>query len=341
MGLQKLTMKKFSFFLGVILVTPILTFAQIGAKTQQNKIQGIWQNTSFGYQMTLMLKADGSGEFDGETIKYTTQGTNLAITMVQQNQTTVYAYTLQGNSLTVSGGDLDQAIIFTRNVETVITNTTPIDQANAGSSPDKNIIGIWSGNGETIEFTYNGQCKYLGQTYPYQLSNGQITLQTAQGNLMMAYAIRGNQLSLIVNGQTINYSKGGNVAQSNNVIPSAGGRRIAQELVGKWCYVNVNSTYSGGSSSEQCITLNADGSYEYYGESSRSVNTDSYAGGTNSQSSDRGTWTYDGTRIYYTSLNGAGSGSYVLEKRNHPKNNDPMIILDGTTYVTFYQKSPW
>lgn len=329
-------MKKFSIFLVVILSVPILAVAQIGAKAQQNKIQGIWQNNSFGYQMTLMLNADGSGEFDGDAIKYTTQGSNLSITIVQQNQTNVYTYTLQGNSLTVSGGDLDQAVTFSRNGST----PQPVSANTSTPSTENSILGVWSGNGETIEFNNQGQCLYLGQTYPYQLSSGHVTLQIAQGNLMMAYLVSGNQLSLTVNGQTINYSKGGN-ATSGNVQPSPGGRRVAQELVGKWCYVNVNSTSSGGSSTEQCITLNADGSYEYYGESSRSVNTNSYAGGTNSQSSDRGTWTYDGTRIYYTSSSGAGSGSYVLEKRNHPKNNDPMIVLDGTTYVTFYQKSPW
>jgi hypothetical protein len=38
---------------------------------------------------------------------------------------------------------------------------------------------------------------------------------------------------------------------------------------------------------------------------------------------------------------GQGSGSYVLEKRNHPKNNDPMIVLDGEPYVTYYQKPRW
>jgi len=34
--------------------------------------------------------------------------------------------------------------------------------------------------------------------------------------------------------------------------------------------------------------------------------------------------------------------SYALEKRNHPKNKrDPMICLDGTCYVTYYNKPAW
>ena len=66
-----------------------------------------------------------------------------------------------------------------------------------------------------------------------------------------------------------------------------------------------------------------------------------YYGGTNSQGSDQGTWYVQGDRIYYNSQS-KGPGSYRLEKRNHPKNvNDPMIILDGTAYVTAYQKAPW
>ena len=317
------------------------SFSQIGAKVQQGKIQGTWHNNSFGYQMTLILNADGTGEFDGDAIKYTAKDGKFTMIVVAEAETLIYKYTLQENSLTVSGGDLEAPITFTRSGTSApaSTSTTTKTETTTKTITDKSLLGLWSGNNETIEFTATGQCNYQGQTYPYQVSTGQVTLQTSQGNFAMAYSVSGNQLSLTVNGQTLQYSKG--AATQNNTQSTAGGKRIAQELVGKWCYVNVNSTSSGGSSSEQCMTLKADGTYEYYGESSRSVNTNTYAGGTNSQSSDRGTWTYDGTRIYYASSQGAGSGSYLLEKKNHPKNNDPMIVLDGTTYVTYYQKSPW
>jgi hypothetical protein len=321
----------------ILVILAFSSIAQIGAKTQQNKLQGVWQNTSAGYQMTLILNADGTGEFDGQSIKYTTEGSTFSITVLDRAQTTMYKYTLLGNSFTVSGGDLQSPLTFVRTTSSnQSTQNNPVP-----SGMDKNLIGLWTGNGETIEFTASSQCKYMGQIYPYQLSNGFITLQTGQGNLMMGYSIQGAVLSLTVNGQTLQYTKStGEAAQGLGQV-TGGKKYIAQELVGKWCYVNVTNTNSGGSMSEQCITLNADGSYEYYGESSRSVNTNSYYGGTSSQSSDRGTWSYDGIRIYYTSSMNGGSGSYVLEKRNHPKNNDPMIVLDGNTYVTFYQKAPW
>lgn len=132
--------------------------------------------------------------------------------------------------------------------------------------------------------------------------------------------------------------KGGSTSSSaatqETTTTNSSGKKLDQSLVGKWCYVNVASNYS--SSSEQCITVNANGTYEYYGESSTSGSN----GSTASQSSDAGTWWVEGNRVYYNSQN-QGEGSYELVKRNHPKTGDPMIVLDGTAYVTYFKKSPW
>jgi hypothetical protein len=315
------------------------TAAQIGKAQQGNAIAGIWVNSQYGYQMTLMLNADGSGEFDGDVISYTVSNGKLIIK--QQGLTNTYTFSRQGNALTLSGGDLDEAIVFTRQ------GTSPQEQpatstsvaSSTGATGNQQLLGVWSGNGETIEFKSNGQCIYLNQTYGYQAAGGTLTLQTAQGNVSFGFEVAGNQLHLRGNGQTVTYTKGNSSSAPATTTNNNG--RMGQELVGKWCWANVTTTNSGGSSSEQCITLNADGTYQYYGERSSSVNTNAYAGGTASQSADRGTWTYDGSRIYYTSSAGNGSGSYRLEKRNHPKTGDPMIVLDGATYVTYYQKAPW
>lgn len=331
-----------------LILNPIISPAQIGAKAQQGSgIQGIWTNSQFGYQMTLMLNADGSGEFDGEPMKYTVAGSKLTLNL--SGVSTQYNYTQQGNSLTLSGGDIDGSIVFSKagaEKTTPSSNLPPTQQKNSVASTTSgsaDIVGVWSGNGETIEFNKNGQCLYAGQALSYQLSGNTITLQTAQGSAAMNYSLSGNQLTLSVNGQSFTYSRGGaGTAGAGQAQPAAAGnKRVAQELVGKWCWTNVTSTNSGGRISERCITLNGDGSYQYEAESSMSVNTNAYAGGTNSQSSDRGTWSYDGVRIYYNSQAGQGSGSYLLEKRNHPKNSDPMIVLDGETYVTYYQKPRW
>lgn len=326
-------------FLLYIFLVPLIADAQIGAKTQQGKIHGVWQNSQFGYQMTLMLNADGSGEFDGEMIRYTYQGTKLSL--LQGGQTTVYSCALQENSLTLSGGDLDQPVTFTRNgiqeQPQVISADAELKSQNTSSS-NADLIGIWSGNGETIEFKSNGQCVYIGNTFSYQLSQGHIVLTTSQGNVMFAYNIKGNQLNLTANGKQITYQRGASGATS--VSANSNGGNVAQELVGKWCWTNVNTTNTGGSSSSECIVLNANGTYEYASERSMDANTSTFYAGTSSQGSDQGTWWVQGDKIFYNSQT-RGQGSYQLQKQNHPKTGDPMIVLNGEPYVTFYQKQPW
>ena len=308
--------------------------AQIGAKTQQHKIYGTWVNNNFGYQMTLMLNADGSGQFDGDVIKFSVQTNKLLIK--QEGVVTSYTFSLQENSLTVSGGDLDQAVTFTRNATNADARKTDVKSKSVASSDDLN--GSWTNYGETIIFN-NGQCTYLGQNCHYYVSGNQITLQTSQGNILMTYTVTGSQLTLTVNGQQLTYNKGGTLGTTAKTQTINNGKPD-MTLVGKWCYVNVSTSGTGGSSTDECITLNGDGTYEYYSERSRSTNTAEFSAGTASQDSDYGTWWVGPGRIYYNSST-RGQGSYVLVKQNHPKNGDPMIVLDGTSYVTFFQKSPW
>ncbi len=327
--------------MSLMLLAALQAQAQIGAKARQtNQLTGVWQNVQFGYQMTLLLNDDGTGEFDGESIRYTTQNDQLQIT--QAGQLTNYTYALSGNTLTLSGGDIDGSIAFTRGgAPAAAPQASTIPSAGEGvNSKGSELLGVWSGYGETIEFKTNGQCVYLGQTIPYSVSQGHVILTIQQNQVMMAYQVQGQQLALTVNGKVLNYTKGNSAAANNAPTANASGGTVAQELVGKWCYVNVTSTNSGGTSSDECITLHANGTFEYYSERSMSTNTNSFWAGTSSQNSDQGTWWVQGDRIFYNSQK-QGQGSYQLQKVNHPKNGDPMIVLDGTTYVTQYQKAPW
>jgi hypothetical protein len=97
-----------------MVIAAISATAQIGAQAQQNKIHGIWKNNSADGEMTLMLNVDGTGEFDGEAIKYTAKDNTFTMIIVAESQTLIYSYNLQGNSLTVSGGDLEKPVTFTR-----------------------------------------------------------------------------------------------------------------------------------------------------------------------------------------------------------------------------------
>jgi hypothetical protein len=98
---------------------------------------------------------------------------------------------------------------------------------------------------------------------------------------------------------------------------------------------NVNST-GGGRTSSRCFTLHANGTYEFSSETSSSGSVASSA----SQQSDSGTWTAASTTITSRSSK-TGTRTYRLERRNHPKNGDPMLVLDGDAYVTAHQRPSW
>jgi hypothetical protein len=339
---------KTKIFAATLILAAQFCNAQIGAKAQSGKLQGIWTNNEFGFQMMLMLNADGSGEFDGESIKYTSQGDKLVVT--QSGTSNTYAYVLKGNELTLSGGDLEKAITFTRTGGQTSSSQSQAQsmqsqhQASSSSNTSANtnipkeLLGSWTGYGETVEFKADGKSIIRGQSVPFTVSGNNLTLQTAQGNIMMAFSVNGNSLNMIANGQNFTYTRagGGSASPTTNV----GGKNLDMSLVGKWCYMKVSSSYSGGSSTEECITLKEDGTYSYYYESSRSVNTSDLSGGTASQDSDSGTWWVEGNQIFYNSRT-QGQGSYQLEKRNYPKTGDPMIVLNGRTFVTAYNRPGW
>jgi len=312
---------------------------------------GKWVNQDFGYAMVIEFKDGQQGAFEGENFSYQLKNETTLVLLIDGVPTT-YGYQLQGDQLTLNGGDLDAAISFKRagsqttlptpsttsTVPTPSTNPTPsttptLSTANA-------IHGRWKGNGEILEFRPDGKCIFKGTAMSYSLDNKQIMVQLEQQTIPVNYTLKDNELQLVVSDKTFNYYREG------TEIPKSFSRNPA-ELVGKWCYMSnymLNSNSgggTGGSSAEECITLHANGQFEYYSESSMSTNTEGYWGGTNSQNSDSGSWWFDGEKIHYQSQRTGKSGSYVLEKRNHPKNRDPMIVLDGRSYVTQYQKAPW
>jgi hypothetical protein len=197
------------------------------------------------------------------------------------------------------------------------------------SSPPQSIVGFWRNPQGYAQFNADGTGTMDGQSGRYEIHGDQLTLIGAQGQITLAFAVRGDQLTL--------KGAGGSIVLDRSK-PETGAGSVHMELVGKWCWVSqVNATNGGARQSNRCITLNGNGSYQYYGM------TDSYNpyGGATSQSNDSGTWTATDTTLTTRSANGR-STTYRLEKRNHPKNvRDPMIVLNGEPFVTAYNKPPW
>ena len=111
---------------------------------------------------------------------------------------------------------------------------------------------------------------------------------------------------------------------------------VQPELVGKWCYLANVQANDGGRMSERCFVLSADGRYQYHSETSSS----NPYGSSSSEENDSGRWSATETTITAQSNNGQ-TYNYSLEKRNHPKTGDPMLVVDGEAFVTYTQRQPW
>ncbi len=329
----------------ILILLSACTFAQIGSKVQISKPQltGKWSNNEFGFAMVLELNTDGSGNFDGEKITYT--NSTSALTIKQDGETTVYKYVLQNNKLILSGGDLDAPITFSKGTSsttsnlTIPTNFSTNTTKTNGNTP-ANLLGTWSVNGESVVFKNDKTGTYNGNPFSYSVSGNTLTTSDNTGSTVFNFSVNGNNLTLIGVGVKVVMQRGNaNVSQSNTYDNNTSGG-IDQSIVGKWCWVNASSTYSSSSSSSKCIVISGNGSYEYYAEGSISGYGGGGYGGSSSQSSDRGTWRLEGNRIHVQSK-AEGYKVYSFEKRNHPKNGDPMIVIDGDNYVSYYQKAPW
>ncbi|MBI1769507.1 MAG: hypothetical protein HY015_02880 [Bacteroidetes bacterium] len=111
---------------------------------------------------------------------------------------------------------------------------------------------------------------------------------------------------------------------------------IAQELVGKWCYINLEVTNDLITNS--CITLSADGTFEATLDRSTIPNGATIP---NLLDNDNGKWWVKGNRLFYNS-SGSGQGSFSLQKANHPRlENTPMIVLNGISFATASSKDAW
>jgi len=158
-------------------------------------------------------------------------------------------------------------------------------------------------------------------------AGNQITLIGQQGRITVAFEVRGDALTLT--------GAGGSLVL-NRVREEAGPGSVRPEMAGKWCWVSVVNAQQGARTSNQCFVLDPNGSYTYAGQS------DSYNpyGGATSQTADSGTWTATETTLTAHSRL-KGTIVFTLDKRNHPKTGDPMLVLDGQAFVTYYRHAPW
>lgn len=77
-------------------------------------VAGAWEykDPASGITVTFLLNPDGSGKFADQAIRYTVEADKLQL--VADGEKLTYNFRLDGDTMTVSGGDLDKPAAFTR-----------------------------------------------------------------------------------------------------------------------------------------------------------------------------------------------------------------------------------
>jgi hypothetical protein len=300
------------------------------APAGESGIVGDWRWS----QGLFHIGADGTAKIGALTYQYVLRNNVLVLTGADGKFE--FPYELHGDSLTLTING--KATTLSRAGTQVHESQAPASPTSTSSSTSTSsptgrgsgLIGEWHSPKLVIRIDAGGAAVIGGTPCRYVVRNNVIVFTGTDGNFEIPFELNGDSLMLTISGQPTQFTRG---TQQQS---QARGGGILPELVGKWCYMSNVNANNGGSASSTCVTLNANGTYQYHAESSSYNPNGSVAG----QTDDTGTWTATDFTLNVISR-ARGPLTYRLEKRNHPKFHDPMLVIDGAAFVTFNQRAPW
>lgn len=315
---------------------------------QEPRLTGTWVYTDTSTRLTLKLNEDGSAALQGKVFSYTARGNRLVM-VDDRGAVSSYTYELRNDVLTIGGATLPQPLDFKRVASPAGTTQSrddagsqgsrarePLPRKDAAEEEDTGLVGKWQSSDYALQIFKDGKLTINGDQFSYRVDGRHVILSNNEGSLRVEFQLNGDTLTTNYQGLRTVYRRvrGGANAAADGMNESQGANPA--ELAGKWCYMSNVTANDGGRISSTCFTLYPNGTYEYYSE----TNSSNPYGGTASQSSDSGTWSVSGGTLIANSRS-RGRQVYTLEKRNHPKTGDPMLMVDGDAFVTHTQRRPW
>ncbi len=237
----------------VAVVHPTLVRPALAAEP----IVGTWENQGAD-KLVVTFDAGGTGKMNDSAIRWSVAGQKL--TLVADGDTHEYTFKLDGDTLVVSGGDLDAPLTLKRKGAAKKTGFGGQVKGGAGTDPAPqpakkaaSILGVWrGGDGSTIQFTKD-HLKLGGNEIPAEIGADEVILTGRQGQkVKWPYKLDGDTLEITVGGQKQVWQR---VVMTGGSGPAPEKPR-AKTLVGKW-----------EANDGTIIQFNADGTFIYQGQS--------------------------------------------------------------------------
>ncbi|MEZ0228828.1 MAG: hypothetical protein ACAI25_09400 [Planctomycetota bacterium] len=240
---------------GLVLAAAIVVVVSARPALAADPLIGTWENQGAD-KLVVTFDAGGAGKMNETSIKWSLAGQKL--TLVAEGDTHEYTIKLDGDTLVVSGGDLDAPMTLKR--KGAAKKTGFGGQVKGGDRPDpapqnakKNtsIIGHWrGGDGSTIHFTKD-TLKLGGNDIPAEIGPDEVVLTGRQGQkVKWPYKLDGDTLEITVGGQKQVWQR----VVMKDVGPAPEKPR-AKTLAGKW-----------GATDGTIIQFNPDGTFIYGGQ---------------------------------------------------------------------------
>ena len=110
----------------------------------QHGMVGTWRGHEQGANAELVLRADGTGAYNGEPFRYAVTGTSLIVD--SGGETALYTFQLQADSLTIVGGELGAPLRLTRAAPATKPSAqaaAPPAGAGAAAGIRSELVGKW------------------------------------------------------------------------------------------------------------------------------------------------------------------------------------------------------
>ena len=246
---------------------------------------GTWVFSANGQSFALDLKPDGTGSFNNVPLKWKLDGEKLRVDM--STGTVTYDAKLDGDAMTLAGGDLPQAVTFKR-----------VNSAKA----EPTIVGRWNSKDGPVELKPDGTGTINGSPVRYKLEPGVVTIFSEErGITRIPYKLdaSGNRMTVTVDGEEgvlKRIGAGGGAAVAGDA-PAGAGVYVAHESS---VDPNIMMSYT------QYVILWPDGTVGYAkaeGGATRAQVTDSLERFTSFKTNPQvkgqtvGTWESDGTNV--------------------------------------------